>query len=67
MGNCCSDEGRAAKERNDRIDKILTRDKKNARRELKLLLLGQYKFWSYHDLFNTILVMITFDKEIVGG
>lgn len=40
MGNCCSDEGRAARERNDRIDKILTRDKKNARRELKLLLLG---------------------------
>lgn len=40
MGNCFSDPDRAAKRRNEEIERVLNRDKKNARRELKLLLLG---------------------------
>jgi guanine nucleotide-binding protein G(q) subunit alpha len=40
MGNCCSDENREARRRNEAIERVLNRDKRNARRELKLLLLG---------------------------
>lgn len=38
MGNLCSSEDR---KRNEEIERMLNRDKKNARRELKLLLLGK--------------------------
>ena len=40
MGICFSDEDREQKRRNEEIERVLNRDKKNARRELKLLLLG---------------------------
>ena len=42
MGICFSDEDREQKRRNEEIERVLNRDKKNARRELKLLLLGNW-------------------------
>ena len=40
MACCLSEEAREAKRINQAIEKELKKDKKNARRELKLLLLG---------------------------
>uniref|UniRef100_A0A914WXX6 Uncharacterized protein n=1 Tax=Plectus sambesii TaxID=2011161 RepID=A0A914WXX6_9BILA len=41
MSCCLSEEAREQKRINQEIEKQLQRDKRNARRELKLLLLGQ--------------------------
>lgn len=42
MGGCCmSSEARVRQQINDGIERQLKRDKKNCRRELKLLLLGE--------------------------
>jgi len=40
MGNACSNDDFESSRRNKEIERVLQRDKKNARRELKLLLLG---------------------------
>lgn len=42
MSCCGSEEAREQKRINREIEKQLQRDKRNARRELKLLLLGNY-------------------------
>lgn len=41
MGNACSNDDFESSRRNKEIERVLQRDKKNARRELKLLLLGE--------------------------
>jgi guanine nucleotide-binding protein G(q) subunit alpha len=47
MACCLSEEAREQKRINQEIEKQLQRDKRNARRELKLLLLG-IRIFSYH-------------------
>ena len=44
MACCLSEEAREQKRINQEIEKQLQRDKRNARRELKLLLLGETHF-----------------------
>lgn len=44
MACCLSEEAREQKRINQEIEKQLQRDKRNARRELKLLLLGKFAF-----------------------
>jgi hypothetical protein len=47
MACCLSEEAREQKRINQEIEKQLQRDKRNARRELKLLLLGRFaKKWN---------------------
>ena len=42
MACCLSEEAKEARRINDEIERQLRRDKRDARRELKLLLLGEY-------------------------
>lgn len=42
MSCCLSDEAREQRRINDEIEKMLRKDKKDSRRELKLLLLGKF-------------------------
>ncbi|CAG9533761.1 unnamed protein product [Cercopithifilaria johnstoni] len=46
MACCLSEEAREQKRINQEIEKQLQRDKRNARRELKLLLLGNTLFFT---------------------
>jgi hypothetical protein len=53
MSCCLSEEAREQKRINQEIEKQLQRDKRNARRELKLLLLGEFPLlhhWSDHSV-----------------
>lgn len=43
MACCLSEEAKEARRINDEIERQLRRDKRDARRELKLLLLGEYR------------------------
>ena len=72
MACCLSEEAREQKRINQEIEKQLQRDKRNARRELKLLLLGETHF----DLnLNLLSNCVLFDRrryqyaglERVGG
>lgn len=50
MACCLSEEAKEAKRINDEIERTLRRDKKDSRRELKLLLLGTRTERRRHDM-----------------
>lgn len=50
MACCLSEEAKEARRINDEIERQLRRDKRDARRELKLLLLGECGLPSAHTL-----------------
>lgn len=52
MECCLSEEAKEQKRINQEIERQLRRDKRDARRELKLLLLGEYFI---HDIFSFII------------
>ena len=52
MACCLSEEAREQKRINQEIEKQLQRDKRNARRELKLLLLGEFTVEIFLSLRN---------------
>lgn len=58
MECCLSEEAKEQKRINQEIERQLRRDKRDARRELKLLLLGEssFKFNPYYPIY------VTFDK-----
>lgn len=67
MACCLSEEAREQKRINQEIEKQLQRDKRNARRELKLLLLGKFCVFHTFLLFplvsfsSTCCLLIHFD------
>lgn len=56
MECCLSEEAKEQKRINQEIERQLRRDKRDARRELKLLLLGKFygSFSSFHHIFVKI-------------
>lgn len=52
MACCLSEEAKESKRINAEIEKQLRRDKRDARRELKLLLLGKCRFLSHTALLR---------------
>lgn len=54
MACCLSEEAKEARRINDEIERQLRRDKKDARRELKLLLLGK-EWWNTPYLQSLLL------------
>jgi hypothetical protein len=59
MMECClSEEAKEQKRINQEIERQLRRDKRDARRELKLLLLGEFEF--VKNLLNFLFIQILF-------
>ena len=58
MACCLSEEAKEQRRINQEIEKQLRKDKQNARKELKLLLLGEYDFQSM--LINLVTLNHTF-------
>lgn len=58
MSCCISDEVKEQKRINQEIEKQLRRDKRDARRELKLLLLGKFFLTLYFNLDSHFLEML---------
>lgn len=75
MECCLSEEAKEQKRINQEIERQLRRDKRDARRELKLLLLGKFKlvFWNilqinlmtrYNTSINPITTHLNIDYEV---
>ena len=47
MACCLTEEAKEQKRINQEIERQLRKDKRDARRELKLLLLGRYRKWNF--------------------
>lgn len=62
MACCLSEEAREQKRINQEIEKQLQRDKRNARRELKLLLLGWLQF--LYKLYSLSIYFILFIRLV---
>lgn len=58
MACCLSEEAREQKRINQEIERQLRKDKRDARRELKLLLLGEFNHWSTEKFFFKTLSII---------
>jgi hypothetical protein len=58
MECCLSEEAKEQKRINQEIERQLRRDKRDARRELKLLLLGEFEF--VKNLLNFLFIQILF-------
>lgn len=59
MACCLSEEAKEQRRINQEIEKQLRKDKQNARKELKLLLLGKYDFQSLLN-YETLSLNCTF-------
>jgi hypothetical protein len=59
MACCLSEEAKEQRRINQEIEKQLRRDKQNARKELKLLLLG-----NYHTSFIVLLHILLFSAAL---
>lgn len=59
FGRCCESEAVKEQRRiNDEIERMLRKDKKDSRRELKLLLLGKYS--SYYHVWFCVVEVVCF-------
>lgn len=59
FGRCCESEAVKEQRRiNDEIERMLRKDKKDSRRELKLLLLGKYL--SYYYVWFCVIQVVRF-------
>ena len=60
MACCLSEEQQEQKRINAEIERQLRKDKRDARRELKLLLLGKFKFYLLSFYLATIIRLETY-------
>jgi len=67
MECCLSEEAKEQKRINQEIERQLRRDKRDARRELKLLLLGEYKKnnlqFCHFIIVVVVVIIIIVDKD----
>lgn len=66
MACCLSEEAKESKRINAEIDKQLRRDKRDSRRELKLLLLGMPHVYTQKQFFIVVSFVVTPKTNLLG-